>query len=96
MEQKQAYNNRLTLIDRKHLVIEGVEHVGKFNDKEINLITNMGLLKLRGQEMHITQLNLESGHLAVVGLISSLEFSESKGSGSGPGASKGMLQRIFK
>lgn len=96
MEQKQSYNNRLTLIDRKHLAIEGVEYVGKFNDKEINLVTNMGLLTLRGQELHITQLNLESGHLAVAGLISGLEFSESRGSGSGRAGTRGVLHRIFK
>ncbi|MBF7082695.1 sporulation protein YabP [Desulfallas sp. Bu1-1] len=96
MEQKQAFSNRLTLTDRKHLVIEGVEHVGKFNDREINLDTNMGLLTLRGQELHITHLNLESGNMMVEGFISSMEFTERKGSVGARGGSKGMLNRIFK
>lgn len=96
MQQQEDCKNRLTLEDRQYLVLEGVEQVGKFNEQEINLATNMGLLKIRGQELHITQLNLESGHLTMVGLVNSLEFSQGRGLGSGPGAGKGMLQRIFK
>lgn len=94
MEPKKDYNNRIILTDRKHLLVDGVEHVGSFNEKEIGLSTNMGLLTLRGEGMHITQLNLENGNLIVEGQISSMEFSEHKNAGGPRG--KGMLNRIFK
>ncbi|TYO96958.1 sporulation protein YabP [Desulfallas thermosapovorans] len=94
MEFKQDFNNRIVLTDRKHLLVDGVEHVGNFNEKEISLVTNMGMLVLRGEGLHITQLNLESGNLAVEGRINTMEFTEHKGTGGFRG--KGMLNRIFK
>lgn len=96
MELKQAFDNRLVLTDRKHLVIDGVEHVGKFNEREINLDTNMGQLILRGQGLHITHLNLENGNMVVEGFVCTMEFAERKGSGGMRGGGKGMLDRIFR
>jgi len=94
MEPKKDFNNRIFLTDRKHLLVDGVEHVGNFNEKEIGLVTNMGFLTLRGEGMHISQLNLENGNLVVEGRISSMEFLDNKNTGSLRG--KGMLKRIFK
>lgn len=94
MDYKREFTNQLVLTDRKHLVVDGVEHVGNFNEKEITLDTNMGFLILKGEGMNITQLNLESGNLVVEGKISFIEFTEGKGSSSFRG--KGMLNRIFK
>ncbi|WP_337833519.1 YabP/YqfC family sporulation protein [Desulfotruncus arcticus] len=94
VEQKQEYSNRLTLTERSHLVVQGVEHVGKFNEREINLDTNLGFLVLRGEGLHITNLDLETKNMVVEGRIFALEFFERK---SGKGVrGKGMLDRIFK
>lgn len=94
MDQKKDFSNRIFLTDRKHLLVDGVEHVGSFNEKEIGLVTNMGFLTLRGEGMHITQLNLENGNLVVEGRISTMEFIDNKNAGGLRG--KGMLNRIFK
>lgn len=94
MEQKQRISNQLELTDRKYLRVVGVEHVGNFNEKEISLDTNMGFLTLRGEGLHITQLNLESGNLVVEGRINSMDFIDNKNSGGFRG--KGMFNRIFK
>lgn len=94
MEPRSGYTNRLLLTDRKHLVVDGVEHVGKFNDREISLDTNMGLLTLRGEGLHITRLNLEEGNLVVEGRVDHMDFSTGKTTGSAK--SRGMLERIFK
>jgi len=94
MESKTDFSNRIVLTDRTHLLVDGVEHVGNFNEKEIILVTNMGWLTLRGDGLHITQLNLESGNLVVEGRICTMEFIENKSAGSLRG--KGMLNRIFK
>ena len=76
MEEKTS--NKVILTDRRHLFLEGVEHVGNFDEKEIALDTNMGFLYLKGQGLHITQLSLEEGKMVVEGVISSLEFIENK------------------
>lgn len=94
MEQSRGFSNRLLLTDRKHLVVDGVEHVGKFNEREISLDTNMGLLILRGEGLHITRLNLEDGNLVVEGRVDHMDFSTGKTTGGTRG--KGMLDRIFK
>jgi len=94
MEQKQVFSNRLLLTERKHLVVDGVEHVRGFNEKEINLDTNLGHLVIRGEFLHITQLNLEEGNLVVEGRVDHMVFSESKAT---RGArSKGLMERILK
>ncbi len=93
MEPKGCIN-RISLTERKHLLVDGVEHVGNFNEKEIGLVTNMGFLTLRGEGLHITQLNLENGNLIVEGRIYAMEFIDNKSAGSLRG--KGMLNRIFK
>ncbi|AGK99763.1 sporulation protein YabP [Desulfoscipio gibsoniae] len=94
MDIKSDFINRIVLTDRKNLVLDGVEQVGNFNEKEISLVTNMGFLTLRGEGLHITQLNLENGNLVVQGRICALEYIENKTAGGFRG--KGMLNRIFK
>jgi len=94
MEQKRVSKNRLLLTDRKHLVVDGVEHVGKFNEREINLDTNLGQLTIRGEGLHITLLNLEEGNLVVEGKVDHMIYSEGKTTGGA--RNKGLMDRIFK
>lgn len=94
MEDKPQ--NRLELTDRRRLLLEGVEYVGTFDEKEIVLDTNMGCLVLKGEGMHITELNLEKGKLAVEGYISTIEFDEGKTARGVKDKSKNILKRILK
>lgn len=82
----------VSLSGRKQLVMEGVQHVASFNESEITLETNMGRVILKGEGLHITQLNLEAGNLAAEGFFSSIQYIESKGKGK----AKGVLGRILK
>ena len=41
--------HRLTLEQREHLVISGVEEVERFDEESIVLTTNMGELEIRGR-----------------------------------------------
>lgn len=89
----QRGEQKLTLIDRKHLDLEGVRHVGNFDEREIVLDTTMGALFLKGEGLNITKLNLDEGTLSVQGFISSMEYRESK---SAKGKGKNMLSRLIK
>ena len=91
MEQK--IQQKLALIDRKHLDLEGVLHVGNFDEREIVLETNMGMLFLKGEGLNITKLNLEEGTLCVQGFINSVEYKEAK---STRAKGKNMLSRLMK
>lgn len=88
----QRGEQKLTLIDRKRLDLEGVRHVGNFDEREIVLDTTMGVLFLKGEGLNITKLNLDEGTLSVQGFISSMEYRE----GSVKGKGKNMLSRLIK
>ena len=90
--EKQA-KNKLVLTDRKQLVLEGVQQVGSFDEKAISLDTNLGFLQLKGEDMHITQLNLDVGSLVVEGFICSMEYLEGR---SAKGKGKGVFSRLLR
>ena len=92
VELEDHITHSISIGGRKKLNMEGVQHVESFDDSELVLETNMGMLILKGEDLHITQLSLETGHLAAEGFFSSLQYLESKGKGKG----KGILNRIFK
>lgn len=80
----------VSLNGRKQLVMEGVKHVDSFDEKEITLETNLGRVVLKGESLHITQLNLDTGNLAAEGFFNSIQYMEGKSKG------KGVLGRILK
>ncbi len=93
--EEQA-RNRLTLVNRQKLTLEGVRLVEKFDEEEIVLETNMGFLFLKGTDLHITQLDLEKGTLAAEGFFAGLQFRE-EGSGSKiKTKGRGILGRLLK
>ncbi|MCF8010106.1 MAG: sporulation protein YabP [Clostridiales bacterium] len=94
MEDKPK--NKIDLIDRKYLLLDGVEQVGAFDENEITLHTNMGYLTLQGEGMHITELNLDEGKLTVEGLISYIQFFDNKPAQTTKDKGKSVLARIFK
>ncbi|HAG11936.1 MAG TPA: sporulation protein YabP [Desulfotomaculum sp.] len=73
--EEQA-GNKVILTDRKDLALAGVKHVEKFNDDEIMLDTNMGILSLKGEGLRITQLDLEKGTLIAQGFFALIQFKE--------------------
>ncbi len=84
---------KLTVTDRKRLDLEGVRHVGNFDEREIVLDTTMGILFLKGEGLNITKLNLDEGTLSVQGFINSMEYREGK---SVRGKGKNLLARLVK
>jgi sporulation protein YabP len=79
MEEKKVIkpkNQTLLLENREKLCVTGVVDVESFNDQCIIAITELGALIIRGSELHINKLNLESNELIVEGDIFSLEYSD--------------------
>lgn len=86
----------LSVEGRKKLTLEGVQHVGSFDEQEITLDTNMGYLKLKGEGMHITHLNLDAGSLVVEGYINGLEYVEGRTAKGSKARGKGIINRLLK
>ena len=61
---------------RERVTVAGVLDVDSFNEAEIQLVTDLGLVTIVGEQMHISRLNLEDGQLIVEGVFVALEYSD--------------------
>lgn len=66
----------LTLTQRQSLSISGISDVGAFNEQEISAVCDGDELIIKGEQLHIEELNIEAGVLDVSGKINSLTYSE--------------------
>lgn len=78
----------LRLEGREKLSLSGVEDVTGFDESLIVLTTAQGDLNIRGQELHIDRIDLESGALEVRGHIQELSYEE-------PSRTGGLFSRLF-
>ncbi|GAW92240.1 sporulation protein YabP [Calderihabitans maritimus] len=91
-EEKQL----LSLADRRHLKINGVLHVASFDDQEVILETNLGVLIIKGEGLNINQFNLEQGKLEIDGMIRLMEYKEGEGVKDLKDKRKGLLERLLR
>lgn len=94
MEEKQkAKAHKLTLTSRKTALITGVNDVLSFDPGEVLLETEMGTLMIRGEELHVSRLDLEKGEVDIDGKTDSLTYSNG-GEASKNGDS--LLKKLFR
>lgn len=90
IEKNVANTHKFCLEDRKEIKADGVKKIENFSDKEIVLITVMGKLTLKGEDLHIEKLCVDTGDFIATGKISSMVYSKAspnKGS---------FLEKLFK
>ena len=85
--------HRALLNNRKSGSFSGVLDVLSFDLSEILLETEMGMLHIKGKDLHVNRLNLEKGEVDLTGLINSLEYSEV---GKQKEAQEGFWGKMFK
>lgn len=71
----------MALKDRKNLTMTGVTEVVSFDESAVVLRTSMGDLVIQGQQLHLKNLTLEDGQVAVDGHISALIYEEPRQGG---------------
>lgn len=81
MEDKKINKNRpvvqnVILENREKLSVSGVVDVDSFNEENIVLETDLGTLIVKGQDLHINKLNLDSAELIVEGDIECCMYSD--------------------
>ena len=79
----------VSLEGRGKLAVSGVEEVESFDENTIVMTTALGLLVVRGEELHMEELSLEGGELKVTGHIDSLSYEDNDRQG-------GLLSRLFR
>ena len=83
----------LILENRERVSVSGVIDVESFNDECVIADTELGLLIIKGIDLHINKLNIESSELGIEGEIISCEYSDRNNSRNRGG---GFFARIFK
>ncbi len=62
--------------NRSSLKISGVNDIDKFSDTTIVLSTVMGELVIKGEDLHVTTLEAQTGDFLMTGTINSLSYSK--------------------
>ena len=78
MEEKTQMKlpHNVVLEDRKHLSISGVMDIDNFDEQTAVVYTQMGELTIRGYDLHVSKLNVETGELSMDGEIWSMTYTE--------------------
>ncbi|MCI8831090.1 MAG: sporulation protein YabP [Lachnospiraceae bacterium] len=94
MEEKLGGRmHKLFLQNRGNVSITGVTDVVSFDESQVILDTDMGLLTLKGKDLHVSRLTIEKGEVDVDGTVDSLAYSSNE---SIRRAGESMLSRLFK
>ena len=85
--------HKLILNGRRTCNLTGICDVLSFDDKEIILETEQGMLMIKGKDLHVNRLTLERGEVDIEGQIDSFTYSDA-----GQYGEKGesFLGRLFK
>ena len=78
MEDLNSGNRRqhkMVMINRKSCSLTGVADVIAFDENEVILETDMGMLMLKGQGLHVKRLTLEQGEVELEGKLDSFLYS---------------------
>ena len=86
-------SHKVLLINRKNGTFSGVVDVLSFDVSEILLETELGMLLIKGHDLHVNRLSLEKGEVDIEGRIDSFTYSEVKSVGK---TSESLLGRLFR
>ncbi len=90
MELKNDAVHNVVMENREKMSISAVTDVESFNEQEIILNTQMGMLSVYGSSLHISRLNVETGELKIEGNVDSIAYEDRASS------RESFLSRLFK
>ena len=95
MEDKKINNciQNIMLESREKLTVSGVSDVFSFDDQIVIVATELGLLTIKGENLKINKLNIDTSDFILNGKISSLAYSEGGFEGN---KGSNILIKIFK
>ena len=95
MEERTASKSghKMVLSNRKNGVLNGVIDVLSFDVGEILLETELGMLMIKGSDLHVSRQTLEKGEVDIEGRIDSLVYSDVKKASK---QAESLLGRLFK
>ena len=83
MDEKIGLSHQIMLYNREKGNLTGILDVISFDENTIVLDTDMGLLTIKGKDLHVNRLSLEKGEIDIEGRTDSLVYSAGGGTKSG-------------
>lgn len=87
---RAARPHQVIMENRRSLSVSGVSDVDSFDGLTVVAYTDMGEMTVRGSELQIQRLNVESGDLSLTGQIDSITYSDISS------RRGGKLKRLFR
>ena len=92
-ERKRSPSRHMLQVDKREMVhVTGLIDVISFDEESVIGETEMGVIIIKGGNLHVSKINLESGELSVSGEIDGITY-ENPG---GPAKAKSLLGRMFR
>lgn len=91
-ELRIANTQKISLTNRSQALVTGVRDVLAFDTVQVLLDTELGMLEIKGEDLHVVRLMLEKGEVALEGRIDSLVYSDV----SAGAKAESLFTRLFK
>lgn len=85
---KQPQN--IILEDRRNLTLTGVQDIDSFDEEVVIVYTELGELTIKGTDLHINKIDVQSGELTMEGDICLLQYTQDRPHG------QGFFGRLFR
>lgn len=89
-EKSKGKNQNIIIENRKMLTISGVTDIDRFDEKIVVLFTELGELTVKGRNLHVNRISVDSGDLIVEGEIGGVVY------GNKEKYSPSFLTKLFK
>ena len=86
------YNHGINISDRTNLNISGVKRIENFDNEEFVIVTVMGILTVKGNNLELIKLDTLQGNISIKGKIDSLEYKDDIKVKN----NQGIINRLFK
>jgi len=94
MEEKTGNRpHSFRLQNRRAAELTGIQEVVSFDENQIVMDTDMGLLTVKGKELHVSRLTVEKGEVDLEGQIDSLAYSSNEAYRK---SGQSLLARLFR
>ncbi|MBR2637020.1 MAG: sporulation protein YabP [Oscillospiraceae bacterium] len=70
--------HHLILEGRNFLMVSGVSDIDSFNEEAAVLYTEMGELTVRGKDLHMNKLSVDTGEVTIEGEIHTMVYSDDR------------------
>ncbi len=94
MEEKSGSRPHACFLQNRQAAnLTGVREVVSFDESQVVMDTDLGLLTLKGKELHVSRLSVEKGEVDVEGTVDSLAYSSNEAYRK---AGQPLFARLFK